>query len=145
MTKHAAVKWTHGLNFTGTADSGFTTTVGGSTEAGEPAEGLSPMELVLVGLAGCTAMDVISILQKKRQDVTGFEVNVQGERAPEPPRVYTDIAVEYVVRGRRVDPVAVERSIELSVTKYCSVQAMLAPTVPIHHTYRIVEEGAAGA
>lgn len=102
-------------------------------------DGLKPTELVALGLVGCTAMDVISILQKKRQDVTGFEVKAHIEHAADHPRVYTDVIIEYIVRGRQVDPAAVERAIELSKTKYCAVQAMLSQVVPIRHTYQIIE------
>jgi putative redox protein len=99
----------------------------------------SPMELVALASAGCTASDVISILQKKQQQVTEFEVNVLGVRATEHPKVFTEIDLEYVVTGRGIDPKAVERAIELSLTKYCSVNKMLEQAVKINHRYRIVE------
>jgi putative redox protein len=97
------------------------------------------MELIAIGLAGCTAMDVISILQKKRQDVTGFEVQVHADRATEFPKVFTNIMIEYIVKGHHVDPVAVERCIELSTTKYCPAQAMLVKTCNIEHKYSIID------
>jgi putative redox protein len=100
----------------------------------------SPMELVAIAAGACTAMDVIDILRKKRQDVTGFEVNVLGLRSTEHPMVFTEIELEFVVRGRKVDPRAVERSIELSLNKYCSVNNMLKQSARIKHQYRIVEE-----
>ena len=136
----AKVTLLEGMSFEGTASSGHTLTLDSSIEHGGHDAGFRPMELLLVGLAGCTAMDVISILRKKRQDVTGFEVRVKGQRAKEHPRVYTDISVEYVVRGRNVDPRAVERSIELSETKYCSAMGMLRATATIATSYRIVDE-----
>jgi len=136
----ASVLWSHGLTFTGMADSGFSVTLGANPAVGSENDGFRPMELIAVGLAGCTAMDVISILKKKRQDVTGFEVKVHAERAPEYPKVFTSIVIEYIVQGRQIDPVAVERAIELSETKYCSAQAMLSKAVPIRHTYQIIEE-----
>jgi putative redox protein len=136
----ARVIWDHGLSFSGTADSGFTVPLGAERAVGGEDDGFRPMELIAIGLAGCTAMDVISILQKKRQQVTGFEVHVHAERATEHPRVFTNIVIEYVVRGRHIDPAAVERAIELSETKYCSAQAMLAKAATIRHTYRILEE-----
>lgn len=105
-----------------------------------PESGPTPMQVVLIGLCGCTAMDVISILQKKRQPFTGLEVHATAERAADHPRVYTQIHLEYVVKGRSVDPQAVERAIELSQTKYCSVSAMLSRTATITTSYRIVEE-----
>jgi putative redox protein len=105
-----------------------------------PLKGPSPMQVLLMSLAGCTAMDVISILEKKRQDVTGLEVNVVGNRADDHPRYYTDIEINFVVRGRNVDPRAVERSIELSAEKYCSATANLKPTSKITHSFRVEQE-----
>jgi len=104
-----------------------------------PETGLAPMKVVLIGLCGCTAMDVVSILQKKRQPFTGLQVRATAERASDHPRVYTRIHLEYIVRGKGVDPQAVERAIELSQTKYCSVSAMLAKTAEITTSYRIEE------
>jgi putative redox protein len=98
----------------------------------------NPMEAVLGAVGGCTAMDVISILRKKRQQVTGYEVEVNGERTTEHPRVYTKIEVVHRVRGKDVSPAAVEEAIRLSETKYCSVHAMLAPTVAMTSRYEIV-------
>jgi putative redox protein len=99
------------------------------------------MELMGISLAGCTAMDVISILQKKRQNVTGFEVKVHADRANEHPKVFTHVTIEYLIEGHQVDPMAVERAIELSVAKYCPAQAMLTKAVKIDHTYTITEVG----
>lgn len=139
-TMNASVIWTHDLSFVGSADSGFTVNLSADPSVGGSNDGLRPMELLAIGLAGCTAMDVLSILKKKRQDVTGFEVKVRAERAPDHPKVFTNILVEYVVRGRGVAPEAVERAIELSETKYCPAQGMLGRVAPIQHTYRIIEE-----
>ncbi|MCI0396680.1 MAG: OsmC family protein [Chloroflexi bacterium] len=136
----ATVHWHHGLSFTGAANSGFTADLGASPSVGGDNDGMRPMEMILIGLAGCTAMDVISILRKKRQDVTGFEVKAYAVTAPEHPKVFTDITIHYIVRGHNVDPQAVERSIELSETKYCPAQAMLIKAVPIRLTYEIIEE-----
>jgi len=133
------VTWKGRMSFEGTAESGFTIPVGGRKEADGEGNGFSPMELLLVGLAGCTAMDVISILEKKRQDVTDFAVSAQGERAAEHPRVYTRIHIEYTVTGRGVDLAAVERAVELSEAKYCSAQAMLSKTAKITHSIQIRE------
>jgi putative redox protein len=136
----ATVVWDHGLTFAGTADSGFSVALGADPAVGGENDGFRPMELIAVGLAGCTAMDVVSILTKKRQDLTGFEVKVHAETASEHPKVFTNIVIEYIVRGRQIDPAAVERSIELSETKYCPAQGMLARVTPIRHVYRIVDE-----
>ena len=93
-----------------------------------------------MGLAGCTSMDVVSILQKKRQPFTGLRTEVTAERAEEHPKVYTRIHLEYVVVGHGVKPAAVERAIELSTTTYCSAMAMLRQSAEITTSYRIVEE-----
>lgn len=135
----AKVTWSHGLSFEGTATSGHKLKLGSSVAAGGENDGFSPMELVLVGLAGCTAMDVISILEKKRQVVSAFDVKVQAERANEHPRIFTHIQVEYTVTGKNLEKAAVDRAVELSVTKYCSVQAMLAKASQIEHKITILE------
>ena len=135
----AKVTWQQGLTFTGTADSGFSLPLGADAGVGGADDGFRPLELMAVSLAGCTAMDVISILKKKRQDVTGFEVHVHTERAQDHPRVFTHIKIEYLVTGHHVDPVAVERAMELSKTTYCPAQAMLARVVEIEMSYRISE------
>ena len=127
------------MSFDGTATSGFTIPMGTSAEFGGADDGLRPIELVLVGLAGCTAMDVISILQKKRQEVTGFEVRAHADRATEHPKVFTHVVLEFVVTGKNIDREAVERAVELSSTKYCSAQAMLIKAVEIEHKITIVE------
>ena len=138
LTQASAV-WQGGMKFEGSASSGFSLTMDSAAAHGGQDCGFRPMELVLVSLAGCTAMDVISILKKKRQDVTAFEIRVKGRSAEQHPKVYTEIEVEYVVTGRGVDPTAVERAIALSETKYCPVQATLRPTANIRSTYRVLE------
>lgn len=135
----AKVVWKQKLSFTGTASLGFEVPLGTKAAAGGDDDGFSPMELVLVGLAGCTAMDVISILQKKQQDVTGFEVRVLADRVEAHPRVFNHALVEYIVTGHAVDPAAVERAVELSTTKYCSASAMLSKAFPIEHKITILE------
>jgi putative redox protein len=102
------------------------------------------MELFAIGLAGCTAMDVISILAKKRQVVTSFEVKTHIERSPEHPKVFTSAVIEYHVAGHNLDEADVLRSIELSATRYCPAQAMLVQTMPIrqiYHIYEALDEG----
>ena len=118
--------WVEGLQFVAhAARSGTTVALDTTPAVPGMSGGTSPMEMVLLGLAGCTGMDVISILQKKRQQVTAFHLNIKGLRAAEHPRSYTHIEVEYVVRGHAISPEAVARAIELSQTKYCSVMASL--------------------
>ena len=97
------------------------------------------MEMVLVALGGCTAMDVISILQKKRQDVTGFEILLHADRAADHPKVFTDITIEFVVTGHGVEQEAAERAVELSENKYCSASAMLSKTAKIHTKVTVKE------
>ena len=135
----AKVTWDGRMTFTGTADSGFEIQLGTDQSSGGDNDGLRPMELIAIGLAGCTAMDVISILQKKKQVVTDFEVRVTADRAPDFPKVFTHILVEYLVEGHNIDLAAVERAIELSETKYCPVQAMLAKAAKIENIYTITE------
>lgn len=137
MSMEAKVTWVQDRRFVGLASSGHAVVVDGSAEK----QGPSPMELVLVGLVGCTAYDVIGILEKKRQAVTGLQVSARAERADEPPRVYTAIEVEYVVRGRGIKPKAVEDAIRLSKEKYCSASIMLGKTARITTSYRIEEAG----
>ena len=136
----AKVIWKGRMTFTGEAESGYTIPLGTDPAVGGDNDGLRPLELLAIGLAGCTAMDFISILQKKRQDVTDFEVKVHAERAAEHPKVFTHILVEYLITGREVEPAAVERAIELSETKYCPAQAMLAKACTIEHKYTLIEE-----
>jgi putative redox protein len=136
----AKVIWKHDLAFDGTATSGFTMPLGSDSMAGKEGDGFRPLELLLVGLAGCTGMDVISILQKKRQEVHQFEVKVHAEQPDHHPHVFTDIEVEFIVTGHQVDPAAVERSIELSVTRYCAAIAMLGKVTPIKTKF-VIHEG----
>lgn len=133
----ASVTWQHGMTFTGTADTGFTVPLGTDPEFGGDSDGFKPLELMAVSLAGCTAMDVISILQKKRQQVTSFEVRVHAERASEHPRIFTKMHVEYILTGKGINETALKRSIELSETKYCPAQALLSKAVKITHSHQI--------
>ncbi len=136
----ASVKWDHGMTFTGAADSGFEVPLGAAPAVGGDDDGFRPMELMLVSLAGCTGMDVISILRKKRQDITGFNVSVDADRADDHPKVFTTITINYTIRGRNIDLKAVQRAIDLSETRYCPAQAMLVQSAHIKHTYTIEEE-----
>jgi putative redox protein len=131
--------WKSRLTFTGTADSGFEVPLGAEPSVGGDHDGFKPLELIAIGLAGCTGMDVISILNKKRQDVTAFEVQVRADRAKEHPRVFTKIHITYVITGNQVDPKAAERAIELSETKYCPAHAMLKEVSQMTSTYQIRE------
>jgi putative redox protein len=136
----AKVNWKGRMTFNGTADSGFNLPLGSHPSVGGDNDGFRPMELFAIGLAGCTAMDVISILRKKRQDVTDFEVQVHAERAQAHPKVFTDAFIDYHVFGHNLSKAAVVRSIELSATSYCPAQAMLGKIMPIDMHYHIYED-----
>lgn len=128
----AKVAWSKGLSFTGSAaGSGFSLPLGADPKVGGANDGFRPLELLLVGLAGCTGMDVISILSKKRKEVTGFEVRAHADTASDHPHVYTKVVLEYVLEGKDIDRESVQRAVELSETKYCAAQAMLKKAAPI--------------
>jgi len=133
----AKVVWQGRMAFDGAADTGFTVRMDSAPDVGGDNSGPRPVELLLIGLAGCTAMDVISILKKMRQDVTGFEVRAHGERASEHPRKFTHITIEYVLTGSNIDPAAAQKAIDLSATRYCSVQASLDPAIKVEHVLTI--------
>jgi len=128
-----------GMAFRARSGSGYEVLLDASKEAGGAGSGMRPIELLLLGLGGCTGMDVIGILRKMRQDVTDYRIRVRGVRRSEHPMVFTAIAVEHVVSGRNLNPDAVRRGVELSVRRYCSVSAMLEASVPIVVTYRVVD------
>jgi putative redox protein len=130
----AQITWQKKLNFTGKSDSGF------ELHLGSAEEGFRPMELFAIGLVGCTGMDVISILEKKRQDITDFEVKAHIDRADEHPKVFTQARIEYFITGRGVEEGAVIRSIELSANRYCPAQAMFQHVFPIELVYSIFED-----
>lgn len=125
------------MQFRGENEAGLTATMDASEQFGGEGTGVKPMELLLMALAGCSGMDVVEILRKKKQDVTGYEINVSGERREDHPRVFTHITVEHVVRGHDIDPGAVQRAVELSTDKYCSVIGMLKEVAKIDVTFRI--------
>ena len=136
----AKVTWQENMHFSGMADSGFNIQLDAKKEVGGEGKGFIPMELMALSLAGCTAMDVISILRKKRQDVTDFEVRVDAPRAGDHPRVFTRATIDYLVTGHGVDEKAVVRAIELTAESYCPAQAMLGKVIPIDLRYQIFEE-----
>jgi putative redox protein len=136
----AKARLMEGMRFMAESGSGHIVNMDASVEHGGADLGFRPMELLLVGLAGCTAMDVISILRKKRQDVRGYTVAVSGVRAETDPKVFTEITVEHRVFGHEIDPEAVRRAIELSESRYCGAGTMLGKTARLTHTFRILEE-----
>jgi len=113
---------------------------GGTVQMGKLNEipGISPMEMILVGLAGCTGVDIVDILQKKRERLNGLKVKVRGKKAEDFPKIYTEIEVTYLIWGDGIDPKAVERAIQLSEEKYCSVSAMLRQSAQIKSSYQIL-------
>ncbi|HEX8652539.1 MAG TPA: OsmC family protein [Pyrinomonadaceae bacterium] len=111
----------------------------------ERASAATPVELLLIALGSCTAVDVISILHKKRQHVTDYRVEVRGTRRAEHPRSFSRMEVRHIVRGRKISKKALAQAIELSETKYCSVAATLRPTVEINSSYEIIEDDLVGA
>jgi len=116
---------------------------GGSVQMGKIGDkpGVSPMELVLASLAGCTGIDIASILSKQKQPFTQLQVRARGKRATDYPMVFTEFEVTYLIWGDGIDPTAVERAIQLSEEKYCSVGLMLSKAAPIHSSYRILKPG----
>ena len=135
-TAHA--RWVQGKEFDVTTGSGHHVVLDSTIKGGGNDRGPSPMEMLLVGLAGCTGMDVIDILHKKRQEVEGLEIKVDATRSDDTPAVYTHLDVCYTVRGKNIAPEAVERAIFLSETKYCSVGAMLGKVAKIKTRFEIV-------
>ena len=137
-----SVTWQHeGLLLEAENDTGNTIVLDSAAAVGGKNRGPRPLQLLLMGLAGCTAMDVISILQKKREPLEDFQVIVSAEQADSHPRVYTKIHIEYVATGA-IDENSLQRAIALSETTYCSAQAMLKKAAEITSSYRIVKPGA---
>jgi len=135
----ATVTLRDGMAFEAIATSGHKVLLDSDESVGGTNAGFRPMEMLLVGLGGCTGMDVISILRKMRQDVTSYQVKVQGSRAEEHPKIYTEITVEHIVKGRGISTESVRRAVELSATRYCPASAMLGKAARIHHAYRVVD------
>jgi putative redox protein len=133
------IKWIDNMTFVGEAGSGHAVIMDGPPDHGGRNLATRPMEMVLMGLGGCTAFDIMNILKKARQVVTGCEVNVEAERADGIPAVFTRIHVHYVVRGQGLVDKQVQRAVELSAEKYCSVTVMLAKSVAITHDYEVIE------
>ena len=138
MTTDVRLRMESGLRFAAETGSGFAIAMDSSL-GDEPVSAASPMEVQLVALGGCTAMDVISVLRKMRQEVSAYGVALSGERATEHPRVYTSILMTHTVRGTGIAEASVRRAIELSMTKYCPVFGMLYPKVDIRERYEIIE------
>ena len=134
---HAKVTWIGGKQFVGVDSSKHAVVMSTQDEAN--GTGMKPSELLLVGLAGCTAVDVVEILEKKRQDLRGLEINIRGEQDQDPPWTYRRIEIEYVLSGRGIKEKAVADAIRLSEEKYCSVSATVRGVAEIATSYRIIE------
>jgi putative redox protein len=138
----ARLKWIEGVAFLAETESGHAIVLDGSPESGGRNLGPRPMEALLVGTGGCTAYDVVTILRKARQRVSGCEVKIDAQRAEQNPKVFTRIHMHFVVRGRGIRAEHVERAIRLSAEKYCSASIMLGKTAEITHDFELVEEDA---
>lgn len=136
----ANIMWQEGVSFLGQAGSGHSVLMDGAPEAGGKNLGPRPMEMILLGLGGCTAFDVVHILRKGRQVITDCQVEMDAQRATEDPKVFTHIHLHFVITGKDLDPRQVERAINLSAEKYCSASMMLKVTVDITHDYEIITE-----
>ena len=133
------VKWVEGVTFLGETESSHSIVMDGAPEGGGRNLGPRPMETVLAGTGGCTAYDVVTILRKARQDITDCILEIDAERAPSDPKVFTRIHFHFVIKGRKLGRQHVERAINLSAEKYCSASIMLGKTAEISHDYEIVE------
>jgi putative redox protein len=136
----AIVKQIQGCSFIGKADSNHWVSIDTKKEVSGSDAATHPMELVLLALGSCTGCDVLSILQKKKVSLQDFEIHIDAQRAEEHPRVFTKIHLEFVFVGMELNPVHLERAIELSQQKYCPVSAMLRPSVAITTSYRMIEK-----
>ena len=135
------VKWiAGGMSFLAETGSGHALVMDGAPEAGGRNIGPRPMETVLAGAGGCTAFDVVLILRKSGQDISGCDVQLRAERADTDPKVFTSIHMHFIVRGKNLKPSLIESAIKLSHNKYCSASAMLVKTAAITHDYEVVAE-----
>lgn len=137
----ARVKWVENSLFVAQSGSGHSVVLDGPPEAGGQNLGVRPMEMVLLGLGGCTAFDVVDILRKKREAISDCVVEISAERADTVPKVFTKIHLHYIVRGSNVKDASVKRAVELSAEKYCSVSMMLSKSVALTHDYEVIQTG----
>ncbi len=138
MSVTAKVKWTGGMQFIGESETGHAIVLDAAPDDGGANTGMRPMELLLIGVGSCSGMDIVSVLQKKRQKVTAIEVTVSGEKADEYPKRYTGIHIEWIITGDAVSEEAVKHAVELSMEKYCSVKATLEHSAKVSFGYKIV-------
>ena len=136
----AKVTYVKGLQFLGDSSSGHSIVMDGDQSAGGDNTGPRPMELLILAAGGCSGMDIISVLRKKKQHITGLEINVKGKKADDYPRKFTEITLEFLVHGRNISEAAVKKAVELSMNKYCSVKATLEGSAKIRFSYKIINE-----
>jgi len=136
----ARVKWLDNMSFVGETGSGHSVVMDGAPDSGGRNLAARPMEMVLVGMGGCTAFDVVMILKKARQPIDDCIVEISAERAEEIPKVFTKIHVHYVIKGKGLSVKQVEKAVKLTAEKYCSVSIMLAATANVTHDFEIIEE-----
>ncbi len=134
-----SVKWIDGLLMVGKSDSGHAIVMDGPPEIGGENLGVRPMEMLLLGMAGCTMIDVVSTLKKMREDIVDCQTQVSADRAEEYPKVFTNIHVHFILRGNQLNPSNVDKAIKLSAEKYCSASIMIGKTAIITHDYEIIE------
>jgi putative redox protein len=134
-----SVNWVDGLLMVGRSDSGHTITMDGPPESGGENLGVRPMEMLLLGVAGCTMIDVVTTLKKMRQDLSHFETKINAERATDHPKVFTDIHIQFILKGQNLDEKKVDKAITLSAEKYCSASIMLGETATITHDFEVIE------
>ena len=134
----ARVKWAEDLQFIGESGTGHTIVMDGPEELGGHGTGMRPMELLLLGMGGCTSFDMVQMLKKGRQDIRDCVVEIDSERSDEIPKVFTKIRVHYKVTGKNLKEAQVKRAVELSTEKYCSASIMLGKTAEITHDYEII-------
>jgi putative redox protein len=139
-TVNATVKMVDGMQLMGRADSGHPVIIDADLQVGGKDQGPRPMELVLMALGSCTSMDVISLLKKMRESLTGLEVTLSGKRAEEDPMVYTHVSVHYLLKGKGLSKDACKKVIDLSQEKYCSVLGMVSKTAKVEYDWEITEE-----
>ena len=134
-----SVNWVDGMLMVGKSHSGHSITMDGPIEIGGENLGVRPMEMLLLGVAGCTMIDVVTTLQKMRQDLSHCETKISAERAKEHPKVFTDIHIHFIVKGKDLDSKKVDKAITLSAEKYCSASIMLGKTANITHDFEVIE------
>ncbi len=137
----ARVQWLDGRAFVGESGSGHAIVMDGAPDSGGRNIGVRPMEMLLLGLGGCTAFDVVMILERMREKVTALDIALEAERASEDPKVFTRVKLIYKLRGYKLKPANVERAVNLSAEKYCSASIMFCKTAVIEHAFEITEEG----